>query len=114
MTTAARTAGPAFATSNRHDAETTEVRHAEGQRTQLRILLPKLRVAKLSAHIGSYGEEAFESQDLRRLERGFFDVKACECRSRIFDAADPDDRAQLVQQAVAEATFRPLVHLSRR
>ena len=34
--------------------------------------------------------------------------------ARVFDAADPDERAQLVQQATAEAKFRPLVHLSRR
>ncbi len=32
----------------------------------------------------------------------------------IFDAADADDCAQLIRQAVAEARFRPAVTLSRR
>jgi hypothetical protein len=34
--------------------------------------------------------------------------------AQLFDAADPDECAQLVRQAIAEARFRPTVHLSRR
>ena len=34
--------------------------------------------------------------------------------AQLFDAADPDERAQLVALAVAEARFRPPVSLSRR
>jgi len=34
--------------------------------------------------------------------------------AQLFDAADPDERAQLVALAVAEARFRPSVSLSRR
>jgi hypothetical protein len=34
--------------------------------------------------------------------------------AQLFDAADPDECAQLVRQAVAEARFRPTVLLSRR
>ena len=34
--------------------------------------------------------------------------------AQLFDAADPDERAQLVALAVAEARFRPTVSLSHR
>ena len=34
--------------------------------------------------------------------------------AQLFDAADPDECAQLVGQAIAEARFRPTVLLSRR
>jgi hypothetical protein len=34
--------------------------------------------------------------------------------AELFDATDPDERAQLLQQAIAEAKFRPAVTLSRR
>ena len=34
--------------------------------------------------------------------------------AQLFDAADPDECAQLVRQAIAEARFRPTVLLSRR
>jgi len=34
--------------------------------------------------------------------------------AELFDATDPDERVQVLQQAIAEATFRPVVALARR
>lgn len=49
----------------------------------------------------------------RRNRRRYRDVPPS-LVAEIFDAADPDDCAKLVQRAVAEAKFRPPVTLTRR
>jgi len=49
----------------------------------------------------------------RRNRRRYRDVPPS-LVAEIFDAADPDECAKLVQQAAAEARFRPPVTLTRR
>lgn len=58
-------------------------------------------------------EQGWREQPFRGDRRTYRELPPSMVAS-LFDAADPDERAQLMQQAIAEAQARPAVTLPRR
>lgn len=58
-------------------------------------------------------EQGWREESYRNSRRAYREVPPSRV-AELIDAADPDERAQLLQLAVEEAVHRPVVNLSRR
>ena len=58
-------------------------------------------------------EQGWREEGYRNSRRRYREVPPSRV-AELFDAADPDERAQLLALAVEEARFRPIVSLKRR